>query len=148
MGINADYIGRDYPPFGPYVVSREKVREFAEATGNLHPLHLDTAASAAAGFPDVVAPTTFSVIIAQQAEAQLISDPEAGIDFTRVVHADESFTLHQPLVAGMEVMTVLHVDNVVERAGLSLVTTRCELFADDKLIAEVTSTLAVRGESA
>jgi hypothetical protein len=43
-------------------------------------------------------------------------------------------------------VTVLHVDSVVERAGLAMVTTRAEI-ADDAgtPVATVISTLAVRG---
>jgi acyl dehydratase len=151
VSINASYAGREYAPNAPYQVAREKIREFAAATGNTHPAHLDIEAARGLGYPDLVAPVTFAVIIAQRAEAQLIEDPDAGIDFSRVVHADERFTHHRPIVAGDEITTVLHVDAVVERAGLAMVTTRCELFGDAALsdhVATVRSTLAVRGEDA
>ncbi len=151
MSINASYAGREYAPNAPYAVGREKVREFASAVGATNPAHHNVEAARGLGFSDVIAPTTFAVIIAQRAEAQLIEDPEAGIDFSRVVHADERFTLIRPIVAGDEVVTTLHVDKVVERAGLAMVTTRCELFCatnPDDHIATVFSTLAVRGEDA
>ncbi len=96
-----------------------------------------------------MAPPTFAVVIAQRAEAQLIGDPDAGIDFSRVVHAEERFTHHRPIVAGDEIVTVLHVDSIVERAGLAMVTTRCELAdAAGEPVGTVVSTLAVRGEGA
>lgn len=151
MSINASYAGREYAPSAPYQVAREKIREFAAATGNTHPAHHQLDGARGLGYPDLVAPPTFAVVIAQRAEAQLIEDPEAGIDFSRVVHADERFSHHRPLVAGDEVTTVLHVDAVVERAGLAMVTTRCELYGDAALtdhVATVRSTLAVRGEGA
>lgn len=149
MSINASYAGREYAPNTPYLVGREKIREFASAVGSANPAHHDVEAARGLGFSDVIAPATFAVIIAQRAEAQLIEDPEAGIDFSRVVHADERFTYMRPIVAGDEITTVLHVDKVVERAGLAMVTTRCELFAaadSGDHIASVFSTLAVRGE--
>lgn len=153
MPINAEYAGRVYPVTDAYVVGREKLREFASAVGSLHPVHHDPVAARGAGYPDIVAPPTFAVVIAQRAEAQLIEDPAAGIDFTRVVHADERFTHHRPIVAGDELVTVLHVDSIVERRGLSMVTTRCEIAAqaasgDAHPVATVTSTLAVRGDDA
>src|SRR5665647_3839803 len=80
---------------------------------------------------NVVAPPTFAVVVAQRAEAQLIADPEAGIDFSRVVHAEERFTHLRPSHAGAALVTVLHVDAVTERAGLAMVTTRCEISAVD-----------------
>lgn len=150
MGVNLEYAGREYPPTAPYVVGREHVRDFARAVGADHPAHHDVEAARALGHPDVVAPPTFAVVIAQRAEAQLIEDPAAGIDFSRVVHADERFTHHRPLRAGDEVVTVLHVDAITERAGLAMVTTRCELSssADGAPLATVISTLAVRGADA
>lgn len=149
--MNVSYVGRQYSPTDPYVVGREKVREFATAVGAAHPAHHDVVAARGLGYRDLLAPPTFAVIIAQRAEAQLIEDPEAEIDFTRVVHAEERFTAHRPITAGMEIITVLHVDAAVERAGLTMVTTRCELFTGDsdapgRHVSTVRSTLAVRGE--
>ncbi|HEY0216114.1 MAG TPA: MaoC family dehydratase, partial [Cellulomonas sp.] len=46
-------------------------------------------------------------------------------------------------------VTVLHVDAITERAGLSMVTTRAVIRAEDgEPVATVTSTLAVRGADA
>lgn len=148
MGVDASYAGRAYPPTAPYAVGREHLRDFALAVGARHPAHHDVDAARALGYPDVIAAPTFAVVIAQRAEAQLISDPAAGIDFSRVVHADERFTHHRPIHAGDKLVTVLHVDSITERAGLAMVTTRCELTADDGPVATVVSTLAVRGEDA
>ncbi len=147
MGIDAGYAGRVYPPTDAYLVGREHLRDFASAVGATHPSHHEVEAARSLGYPDVVAAPTFAVVIAQAAEAQLISDPAAGIDFSRVVHAEERFTHHRPIVAGDAISTVLHVDSIVERAGLAMVTTRCELSdADGAPVATVVSTLAVRGE--
>ncbi|MCV2395603.1 MaoC family dehydratase N-terminal domain-containing protein [Actinotalea sp. M2MS4P-6] len=149
MAIDAGYAGRVYPPTAPYLVGREHLRHFAAAVGATHPTHHDVEAARALGYADVVATPTFAVVIAQAAEAQLISDPAAGIDFSRVVHAEERFTHHRPIVAGDAIVTVLHVDSIVERAGLAMVTTRCELAdADGAPVSTVVSTLAVRGADA
>ena len=155
---NPDFAGREYPATAPYAVGREKLREFASAVGAAHPAHHDLVAARGLGYPDLVAPPTFAVVVAQRAEAQYVQDPEAGIDFSRVVHADEKFVHHRPIVAGDELVTVLHVDSVTERAGIAMVTTRCEIFAaphDDAAdaavgtgepVATVSSSLVIRGE--
>lgn len=149
MAVNTAYAGRSYAPTEPYQVGREHVRAFATAVLAEHPAHHDVEAARALGHPDVVAPPTYAVVIAQRAEAQLIEDPEAGIDFSRVVHADERFVHHRPVHAGDELVTTLHVDSITERAGLAMVTTRCEIAdAGGAPVATVVSTLAVRGEGA
>ena len=149
MPVDTSFVGRVYPATAPYEVGREKLREFAEAIRATHPAHVDVDVARALGYPDVIAPPTFAVVIAQRAEAQLVEDPAAGIDFSRVVHADERFTHHRPIVAGDRLVTVVHVDAITERAGLAMITTRCEISADDGApVATVVSTLAVRGEGA
>ncbi|MFC8597908.1 MULTISPECIES: FAS1-like dehydratase domain-containing protein [unclassified Isoptericola] len=152
---NPDFAGREYAATAPYSVGREKLREFASAVGALDPAHHDLVAARGLGYPDLVAPPTFAVVVAQRAEGQYVQDPEAGIDFSRVVHADEKFVHHRPIVAGDELVTVLHVDSVTERAGIAMVTTRCEIFAisgdgsEDATrepVATVSSSLVIRGE--
>jgi acyl dehydratase len=146
--VNASFAGRTYPPTPPYEVGREKIREFAEVAGE-HPFHVDPEAARAAGYPDVIAPPTFAVIIAQRCDAQLVRDPEAGIDYSRVVHGEQSFTHHRPIVAGDRLVAVLHVDGVRTAGGHAMVTTRSEIATEaGEPVCTATSTLVVRGEDA
>src|SRR6478752_10084162 len=127
MPVNADFQGRVYPPTETYRVSAAKIREFAEAVGSSDPVHVDADVARARGYADVIAPPTFAVLIAQQCDAQLVRDPEAGIDFSRVVHGEQTFTHHRPIVAGDRLVAVLHVDSVRSAGGHSMVTTRSEI---------------------
>ncbi len=143
--VNAEFAGRQYPPTPPYEVGREKIREFAEATGT-HPVHTDPEVARALGYPDVIAPPTFAVVVAQRCDAQLVLDPEAGIDFSRVVHGEQQFTHHRPVVAGDRLVAVLHVDSVRSAGGHAMVTTRSEIStADGEAVCTATSTIVVRG---
>lgn len=147
MSINPELQGRSYPAIGPYQVSREKIREFAHAVQAAHPAHFDPAEAASLGYADVVAPPTFAVLIAQQADAELVRDPDAGIDFSRVVHADQRFTHHRPIVAGDDIFAELHVDGVRAMGGGALITTRAELSdAAGQRVATTVSSILVRGE--
>jgi acyl dehydratase len=146
--VNASFAGRTYPPTPPYEVGREKIREFAEVAGE-HPFHVDPEAARAAGYPDVIAPPTFAVIVAQRCDAQLVRDPEAAIDYSRVVHGEQSFTHHRPIVAGDRLVAVLHVDSVRSAGGHAMVTTRSEIATEaGEPVCTATSTLVVRGEDA
>jgi acyl dehydratase len=146
MTINPDLQGRSYPAAEVYDVGREKIREFARAVKATHPAHFDVDAAKALGHSDLVAPPTFAIIIAQRADAQLIEDPEAGIDFSRVVHADQRFTHHRPIVAGDELRGVLHIDAIRAAGGHQMVTMRSEIIdADDAPVATSLSTIVVRG---
>jgi acyl dehydratase len=149
MSVNVTYLGRVFTGTPAYEVSRVKIAEFAAAAHANHPSHVDVEAARAMGYPDVVAPPTFAVVIAQRAEAEYITDPEASIDFSRVVHADERFTHHRPIHAGDVLSAAVHVDTLTERAGISMVGTRVEITdATGAPVATVRSTLAVRGGDA
>ncbi|TYD00067.1 MaoC family dehydratase [Arthrobacter echini] len=147
MTIAPDLQGRSYPPAEPYSVGRESVRDFARAVKATHPAHFDVAAAAALGHADLVAPPTFAIIVAQRADAQLIADPDAGIDFTRVVHADQRFVHHRPILAGDELVAELHVDQVRAMGGGAMITTRAEISTvEGAPVATSTSSILVRGE--
>ncbi len=148
MAVNTDFEGREYPPGPPYVVGREAIREFALAVGATSPLHHEVGAAREAGYADVIAPPTFAVRLAQRCEQQYVADPAAGIDFSRVVHAEERFEHARPLVAGEEVVASLRVERVRVVGGNGMVTTRVELAVAGETAAVVTSTLLVRAEEA
>ncbi|MFC0675080.1 FAS1-like dehydratase domain-containing protein [Brachybacterium hainanense] len=141
------FAGRTYPPGPVHVVSAAKIIEFARATGASAPIHTDAEAARAAGHADVVATPTFLVSLAQQTEAQYIEDPAAGIDFTRVVHGEESFELERPVVAGDRLVPTLTVERVRSAGGHTMVSTRVDM-ADPagEPVAVVRSMLVVRGE--
>ncbi|NHA70179.1 FAS1-like dehydratase domain-containing protein [Phycicoccus flavus] len=146
MAVNPDFVGRTYPPSGPYPVDAALVAAFAAAVGSQDPVHTDPQVARAAGYADVVAPPTMAVRFAQQTEAAYVADPEAGIDFSRVVHGEERFVHHRPITAGDEVVGTLTVDAVRQAGGHSMVTTRTELAtAGGEALATCTSTIVVRG---
>ncbi|WP_347352531.1 MaoC family dehydratase N-terminal domain-containing protein [Intrasporangium sp.] len=146
MPVNADFQGRTYPPTRPYRVSAAKIREFAEAVGSSDPAHFDAEVARSRGYADVIAPPTFAVLIAQQCDRQLVTDPQAGIDYSRVVHGEQKFVHHRPLTAGDSIVGTLHVDAVREAGGHAMVTTRSELATDaGEPVCTATSTLVIRG---
>ena len=145
--VNVEFAGTSYPPAPAYLVSREKIAEFAVAIGSDDPAHRDVEAARALGHRDVVAPPTFAVVIAQRAEAQYVADPSSGIDFSRVVHGEERFTHHRPIQAGDRLVATLHVDAVRQVGGHAMVTTRVEIADRAGMpVSTVVSTLVVRGE--
>lgn len=147
MSVNPELQGRVFPPAPPYLVGREKVREFARATGSTSPLSLDVEAARAAGHRDVVAPPTFAVVVQEATLAQLLAEPDAGIDFSRVVHGEQRFTLSRPIEAGDELTATLTVTGVKTLGGNSMVTASSEMLdADGRHVVTAVSTLVVRAD--
>ena len=138
--------GKKYPETAPYLVGREKIREFANAVFSTNPVNLDLFAAQTAGYPDLVAPPTFAVLIQERSLHSVISDPEADIDFSRVVHGDQRFVHNRPIVAGDELTSVLEVASVKSLGAHSMITFSTEVYdADKKLVLTAISTLVVRG---
>jgi acyl dehydratase len=107
-----------------YAVGREKIREYAHATGETDPRHLDPDAARAAGYADVVAPPMFAAVYCAPAIGPAILDPGVGIDFARMVHGAQEFEWHAPVVAGDEITTEATLEDKAERGGLSFFTFR------------------------
>lgn len=146
-GVNPELVGRVFPPVAPYLVGREKVREFARAVLATSPLNSDPAAARAAGHLDVVAPPTFPVVVQEATLAQLLAEPDAGIDFTRVVHGDQRFSYTRPIVAGDELTATLSVTAIKSLGGHSMVTAESTIVdGSGAHVVTAISTLVVRGD--
>ena len=147
MPVNPELQGRVFPPVPPYLVGREKVREFSRAVFATNPINHDPAAARAAGYSDVVGPPTFAVVIQEATLAQLLAEPDAGIDFARVVHGDQRFEYSRPVVAGDELTAQLTVTAVKTLGGNAMVTAETRITdAQGDHVVTATSTLVVRGD--
>ncbi|WGD37133.1 MaoC family dehydratase N-terminal domain-containing protein [Lysinibacter sp. HNR] len=147
MSINTAIQGKSYPRTSPYLVGREKIREFARAVYAHGPAHFEVEAAHALGHSDLIAPTTFPVVIQELTLRQLLEDPEAGIDFSRVVHGNQQFTYTRAVVAGDELRATLTVTSVKTLGAHSMVTSETNIVDDagDHVVTAI-STLVVRGD--
>ena len=146
MAINQEFIGRTYPPTEVYSVGREKIREFARALGDTSPCYFDVESARAFGYPDLIAPPTFAIVITMQAGGQVIHDPELALDYTRVVHGEQRFVQHRPIFAGDEITSTVSVDSIRSAAGNDMITVKTEVHATDgELVSTVYSLLVSRG---
>lgn len=124
MALNADAVGKTYPASEPYQVGREKLREFARAVGDDNPLCHDVAAASAAGYPDIIAPPTFAIALSFNAAEPAITDPEIGLDFSRVVHGEQRFEYSRPITAGDELVVTTVIEAARTVAGNDMLTTK------------------------
>lgn len=147
--VNAQLIGREFAPTAPYQVGREKVREFARAVLATNPVYFDLKAATAAGYPDLIAPPTFPIVLQQLTLEQLLAEPDAELDFSRVVHGDQRFSYSRPVVAGDVLTAQLAVTSIKTLGGNSMVTSESIITdADGAHVVTAISTLVVRGEDA
>lgn len=147
MAVNPELQGRVFPPTAPYLVGREKIREFSRAVLSTNPINFDVEAAKAAGHADLVAPPTFPVVVQEATLAKLLAEPDAGIDFSRVVHGEQRFTYTRAIVAGDELTATLTVSSVKSLGGHNMVTADSDIVdAEGKHVVTAISTLVVRGD--
>jgi len=146
VAINPAYAGRTFEPSEPYEVSRVKIAEFATAIGDSSPLCRDRAAAQAAGYPDVVAPPTFAIVITAANSARLIVDPDLGVNYAMVVHGEQSFAYDRPLRAGDVVVAQTTIESIRQVRSLTTMATVTEISTvDGEHVCTAHSTLVERG---
>jgi len=122
MAVNRDYAGRTYPQSEPYEVSRVKIAEFAAAVGDPNPVYRDRAAAQAAGYPDVIAPPTFAIVVSMASSGAALADPGLGLNYAMVVHGEQRFEYSRPIMAG-DVLTAQPTITEIRDAGRNVMIT-------------------------
>jgi acyl dehydratase len=123
VAVNPDYAGRTFPATEPYEVSRVKIADFAEAIGDRNPLYHDREAAQAAGYPDVIAPPTFPIVVTMASSRAAVADPGLGLNYAMVVHGEQRFSYSRPLRAGDVVTAQSTISGIRSVGGLTMVTT-------------------------
>jgi acyl dehydratase len=127
MALDQSFVGRSYSSTEAYEVGREKIREFADAIGDTNPAYRDVEAAKALGYPDVIAPPTFPMVIAMRALMQVAEDPELRSAFSHLVHGDQRFLYDRPVCVGDRLSAVATVTNLRMMAGNAIITVTTEL---------------------
>jgi acyl dehydratase len=146
VAINTGYVGRTFDPSEPYEVSRVKIAEFAAAIGEPSPLCRDRAAAQAAGYPDVIAPPTFAIVVTAANSARVTLDPDLGVNYAMVVHGEQSFEHARPLHAGDVVVAQSTIESIRPLGTMTTMTTVTQVrTVDGEHVCTARSTLVERG---
>jgi acyl dehydratase len=113
MAVDESLAGRTFPPTDPYLVTEERIAEFAAATGG--------------SWQGGPAPVTFPIVVAFSAMTGLMEDPSVGISLHNVIHGEQRFTYHRPVVAGDRLSAELTVDSLRQIGGADIIGTRSEI---------------------
>jgi acyl dehydratase len=145
MPLNQALVGKAYPAIR-YEVGREKLREFAIAVGETDPIYLDEAAARAAGHPDLPAVPTFAVVLSFRAGQVVYGDPDLGLDYARVLHGEQEFVYHRPIVAGDRLLAAGKVAAASVKGRHELLTLETEITSEaGEPVCTVRATILSRG---
>jgi len=149
MSINRDYVGKTFPPSAPYEISRVKLGDFADAIGDPNPVYRDRAAAREAGFPDVIAPPTFPIVITMASSSRALAEPDLNLNYAMVVHGEQRFEYSRPLVAGDVVTAQVTITEIKDLGRNSMMTTTTAIrTVDGEQVCTAYSTIVERGGAA
>ncbi len=147
MALNQGLKGKEYGEMA-LTVDRDRVTRFAEAIGDDDPRSLDPEAARAEGFPEQVAPPTFPTVLGILASAQVVVDPELGVDYSRVVHGEQEFEWRRPIVVGDALRATPRIADIYIRGPNEFLVIEAEVRdADGEVVCVARSTLLSRGTS-
>jgi acyl dehydratase len=146
MAMNREWIGRTFASSAPYEVSRVKIKDFADAIGDQNPAYRDRAAAEKLGYPDVIAPPTFAIVISFQMGGAVVLDPDLGLDYTRVVHGEQSFSYTRPIHAGDVLIATPRITDIAAKGRNELLTWEAVITTvDGEHVCTAVNTLVARG---
>lgn len=145
MPLNQSLKGKAYQEI-ELEVDGDRVTQFALAVGEDDPRFLEAEAARAEGFPDQVAFPTFPTVLGILASAQIVVDPELGMDYSRVVHGEQSYEWRRPIVVGDRLRASPRIADVYAKGPNEFLVIEAEVTdADGEVICVSRSTLLSRG---
>jgi hypothetical protein len=91
-----------------------------------------------------VAPPTFTIRISLDQFQNILTKPEIGLDWSRLVHGDQKFEIFAPVKAGDNLSCSATIESYRVAAGNEIVSVRSDLHRGAELVISSWSTLVVR----
>jgi hypothetical protein len=127
--ISPDVVGRTFAGTEVVTITQSEIDAFCAVIGET-----DT----------TIAPPTFSIRISLDQSQEILTRPEVGINWDRLVHGDQKFEIKQALKAGDAIRCDSTIESVRVAAGNEIVSVRSDLYSDETLAVSSWSTLVVR----
>ena len=127
--ISPDVIGRTFPGTETVTVTQSEIDAFCAVVGES-----DT----------TIAPPTFSIRISLQQSESILTSPEVGIIWDRLVHGDQKFEIKRPIKAGDVISCASTVESAKQVAGNEIISVRSDLTSGGELLISSWSTLVIR----
>jgi hypothetical protein len=129
MPLNPASAGKRYPPV-EFLLDAERVGAFATAIG--HPT-------------DDVPPTIVTIPEIAAGLANVLADPELGLDLARVLHGEQEYEWGHPFTVGERVVAEATIEDIRSKGGLEILRLRTDLRDEaGRIVVVGRSTLFVR----
>ena len=127
--LNPDSVGRTFEGAELVTVSQSQINSFCAVLSESN---------------TTLAPPTFSIRITLEQSQEILSSPEIGLDWSRVVHGDQRFEIKRPIIAGDSFTCSSTIESYKVSSGNEIVSVRSDLHSNNELVVSTWSTLVVR----
>lgn len=127
--LNPDSVGRTFAGTDVVTITQSEIDAFCAVVGET-----DTS----------IAPPTFTIRITLTQFEAILTQPEIGLDWTRLVHGDQKFEIFLPVKAGDSLTCDATIESYRVAAGNEIVTVRSDLHRAGERVISAWSTLVVR----
>jgi acyl dehydratase len=137
-------VGHHYRVDDYYEVGREKVREYARAVQDYHPVHWDEDAAQEYGHPGLLAPLTFISLVGILAQRKLFEEIVTGYDLSQILQIDQVLEFHRPVRAGDQLTCDVFLHSFRRAAmGADMIVTKNIVTAQNDELVQTTYTTLV-----
>ena len=127
--ISPDSVGRTYQGAKSTTISQSEITEFAAVLGE-------------SDF--TIATPTFSIRVSLDQLQEILTGPEVGINWERVVHGDQKFEIHRPIVAGDTLTCDATIESYRLAAGNEFIGIKSDLRNGEEIVCTNRCTIVVR----
>ncbi len=117
--IDKRNIGRVFEPTSAEV-EKGRLRFFAKAIGETNPVYTDEAEARRAGYASLPVPPTFLFSLEMENADPFAWMKDVGMDLTRILHGEQTFTYHAPACAGDTLTFESRIDDIYDKKGGAL----------------------------
>lgn len=115
--VDQSAVGRSFTPVTAHV-EPGRLRYFLNTLGERNPVYRDEQAARAAGYSAVPVPPTYLFCLEMMdAERPFEFLTELGIDLARVLHGEQRFAYHAPVVVGDTLTFKSRVTSIADKKG-------------------------------
>ena len=127
--LNPDSVGSTFAGTDSLTLSQSEIDAFCAVIGESNP---------------TLAPPTFTIRITLTQFEEILTRPEIGLDWSRLVHGDQKFEIFSPVKAGDNLTCAATIESYRVAAGNEIVSVRSDLKREGELVISAWSTLVVR----
>ncbi|GAA1652415.1 dehydratase [Nocardia ninae] len=141
----ASMVGHHYRVDDYYEVGREKVREYARAVQDYHPVHWDEDLAQEYGYDGLLAPLTFISLVGILAQRKLFEQIVTGYDLSQILQTDQILEFHRPIKVGDQLVCDVYLHSFRQAFGGDIIVTKNIVTAqNDELVLTTYTTLIGR----